>query len=526
MVASILRLRLTGLLNAIRHPRSPFERGSIVVAFLIVIVAVIGILALGSVLGDVAFGIRRLALVTVGSGIVLGFWALPLLFAADDGLAPRAFASFGVRPRRLAVALAVGGLSTIPVALLVVLIIVQIGAWRDAGPGVLAVAVLSGVLVLAMSVLGARVASAVASEFLSGIAARSLTGLSALSTLAVGAPTFLALALADWSAFGVTELRRWVTVLSWTPWGAAWSVPGDVAAGDSGLAWVRLAIAVVTVAVLWVVWELLVRRIVARTVSPDVVHGQRGIGVFGALPASQAGAVAARSLVYWMRDPRYAVPPLILPAIPLVLVPAFLLAGVPAIVTVWLPVPLMCLVLGWLVHNDVSNDGTAFWLHVVTGVSGRADRWGRVAVPLAVGIPLAIGGSIASAAVYGDLSVAVPLASLSLCALLSGLGVASAASARSPYPSVAPGDHAFAQPQELGDGHSGIQGWILLLATLACLPTVALIVWALVADPGMMVWASVSGVAIGLGVLFIGIELGARVVTRAAPELLSFARSN
>lgn len=526
MVAAALRLRLAGLANALRNPRSAPERGVIVLAVLGIVLAVAALVSLATVLGPAPAEIRRLGLVTVGSLILLGFWGLPLAFGVDDGNSPRAFVAFGIRPRSLAAALALGGLLTIPVALLVLFVLIQISLWAGVGAGVTGVAILGGALGIALAVLGARVAGALAAEFLGGIVGRNVIGLAVLSVLAIAAPLFAALTLIDWPALGITQLRRWTAILAWTPWGAPWSAPGDVAAGDGGVAVARLAIAAGAVVVLWVAWELIVRRALSSRALVDAVRHRRGLGVFAALPATQTGAVAARSIVYWVRDPRYSVPPLLLPVIPLVIVPAFALAGVPADVTVWLPVPLMCLLLGWLMHNDVSADGAAFWLHVVTGVSGRADRWGRIIVPLTIGVPLAVGGSIVSAVLYGDTAILLPLGSLSLCALLSGLGIASAASAQSPYPSVAPGDSAFALPQQGGDDNSSIQARSLILTVLACAPTVALILWSLLVDPQMMVWAKVSGIVMGVLVLFLGVELGARVVRRAAPELLEFARSN
>ena len=526
MVASILRLRLANLANSIGRPRSGAARGSVAIAVLVVVLAVVAMVAIAAVVGPLALDVRRIAIVCIGAAVVLGFWLLPLVFGADDGLDPRAFAYFGIPSRRLAAVLALAGVISVPAVLLVVFSLVVAGMWSDRGAGVVAVAVGGGLIAVVMCVIAARIASAIAAGAAHGLTSRNVFGLIALALLALAAPLFGVLALLDWPAVGVTELRRWAVVLSWTPFGAPWSAPGDVAAGEGGLAVARLAIALGTVGLLWLVWERIVHRAVSSSATVREARRTDGIGVFAAFPATQTGAVAARSVVYWIRDPRYSVPPLLLPVIPIVLVAAFALAGVPGEITVWLPVPLVCLVIGWLVHNDISTDGTAFWLHVVTGIRGRADRWGRTVVPLVLGVPVAVVGSIVATGIHGDPSITIPLISLSLCALLSGLGVASGVSARSPYPSVAPGDGAFAQPQQDGEGHAAHQGWTLLLAALACAPTVAFILLGMLRDPQWMLWASVSGIVVGLGVLFIGVESGARVVSRAAPELLLFARSN
>lgn len=526
MVASILRLRLAGLANALRRPRPGVGRASLAVVVVLVVVALVAIGSLVVVGHGMSSELRRVLLVTVGAVLVLGFWLLPLAFAADDGMTPRAFAPFGIAPRRLALALAVSGVATVPAALLALLVLAQTVVWADRGIGVAVVALVGGGLGLASAVLGARIASSVAAEAVDGPSARGLAGLLVLAAVAVVGPALVLLATVDWPAVGATELRRWAAVLAWTPIGAPWSVAGDVAAGDGAAAVGRLAVAVATAAVLWLLWERLVVRAVTGPEAVDTVRRAAGVGVFAAFPATPGGAIAARSLVYWVRDPRYSVPPLILPVVPIVLVAAFAVAGVPPMVTVWLPVPIVCLLIGWLVHNDVSMDGTAFWLHVVAGVDGRADRWGRLVVPASLGVVVAVAGSVLSALVIDEASIILPLTALSLAALGSALGVSSAVSARWPYPSVAPGDGPFAQPQESGDGGGASEGWSLLLAALLCLPTAGLIALGQLVDPVWSIWAVVVGAATALGALVVGVESGARVVTEAAPELLAFARRN
>ena len=95
-------------------------------------------------------------------------------------------------------------------------------------------------------------------------------------------------------------------------------------------------------------------------------------------PATPAGGVAARSLRYWRRDPRY-----------LAGIAGFMVAPVIIIVTqVTNPDGLPELaafapaLIGWLVGvsvaQDLSYDGSAFWLHVSSGLRGADDRAGRV----------------------------------------------------------------------------------------------------------------------------------------------------
>ena len=73
--------------------------------------------------------------------------------------------------------------------------------------------------------------------------------------------------------------------------------------------------------------------------------------------------------------------------------------------------PIVCLFLGWTVHNDVAYDNTAFWLHVASDVDGRADRLGRLAPPLAIGLPVAVIGLDRDGRDHGQLGLRCPACS-------------------------------------------------------------------------------------------------------------------
>ena len=101
----------------------------------------------------------------------------------------------------------------------------------------------------------------------------------------------------------------WATraLVAWTPFGWAWAVPADVASGRWLLAGVRLLLAAAFVAVLWLVWGYYLDK---RLTEP--LEAARGAGrmrggdwVDRLYPATPVGGVAARTLRYWRRDPRY-----------------------------------------------------------------------------------------------------------------------------------------------------------------------------------------------------------------------------
>src|SRR5690606_1707774 len=91
---------------------------------------------------------------------------------------------------------------------------------------------------------------------------------------------------------------------------------------------------------------------------------------FGWLPPND---LAARSIVYWLRDRRYLVNAAVIPvAAAIALVPP-LVAGVPLSLVILLPVPIVALFFGWLPHNDIAYDSTAVWMHIASGVRGVSD---------------------------------------------------------------------------------------------------------------------------------------------------------
>jgi len=519
MVASLLRLRLLGLGNRLVRPRRRAEQITSLVALAAVLGSLVVIVLLGEFAATTTAELRRASLIAIGSLVVAAFWLIPFVVRTTGGLEPRAFAAFPIAPRRLAAGLSLAALPSIPVVLLVLLLLTTAVAWASAGPGIVLVALGSGLLTIAIAVLGSLVAAGLSGDRL---AVRNTSGAIAVLLLAVLTPV---LAFVDWSALGFTYLRRLAEVLAWTPLGAAWAVPGDLMLGRPGEAWLRLLIAAATIAILWLGWAALVRRDLVLPGRRTVGRGVSRLGAFGLMPDTPGGAIAARSITYWLRDARYAVPLLILPIIPVGLVLALWLAGIPWSIIVWLPVPIVSLLIGWSVHNDVAADGTAFWLHVVTSVRGRADRWGRVIVPLVIGLVVAIGGGILSAALYGDTDLALPLVSLSCCAVSAGLGVSSVASAVAPYPTVHPGDGPFQQPQ--GSGGAGLrQAASVLLAALLCAPPAVAIASASISGSGDFTVATVLGFVIGIVGLVGGVELGAVAMHRRAPELLTFTQQN
>ncbi|WP_210479210.1 hypothetical protein [Naasia sp. SYSU D00948] len=523
MLPVFLRLKLRLLVNSFR--RSPWQAVGLAVGVLyglgVAVFGAVGLTALRLVDADGA----RTIVVIAGSAITLGFLLVPLVFGVDDTLDPRRFSLFGIPNTRLATLLAVSALISVPSIALAIIALASVVTWsRD--PGSFVLAVLSAALILATCVLGARVTTSVAAFLLASRRAREFMAVVGILVLVLLSPAGVVLANADWSANGGAPARTLADILAWTPLGAAWAFPGDAARGDWGGAILHLLFATAFVGVLWLAWRALVAWMLVTPEREARVKAYTGLGWFDRLPATPGGAVAARSATYWIRDPRYRVSLLMIPITPFLMMVPLLFVGVPVEALALIPVPVICLLLGWSVHNDVAYDNTAIWLHVASGTPGRADRWGRLFPALVLGIPLLIVGSVVSAAVHGDWIVVCGLLGVGAALLFGGMGFSSVLSARFPYPVVRPGDSPFSSPQSTGATSAVVQSVAFLVSVVLALPALGFAALGLFGPDGWF-WASLAaGLVVGLLALWAGVRFGARIFERRGPELLSAALLN
>ncbi|RWZ64740.1 hypothetical protein ELQ92_08425 [Labedella populi] len=522
MVAQLLRLRLQSTLGALR--RTPKQMLGLLVGIGVGI-AIVWLLGLGLfALRFVEAGNARDLLVVAGSFVVLGFATVPLLFRLEDPMDPRAFALFGLAPRPLARGLALAALVGVPAVIMAVLSLATVVTWSR-GPLPMVLAVVCAILAVATCVLLGRISIAVGSVFLSQRRTREFAGMLWLLVIVLVIPAIALLASMDWGNAGFTVFGRAASVVSWTPFGAVWSAPGDAASGSTGTAVLKLLIALVTVALLWRVWEALVARLVVSPVRDAPTKSFGGLGWFDALPGGAVGAIAARSLTYWSRDSRYLAPLLVIPVVPFLMIAPLLIAGVPAQPLVLLPLPVMCLFLGWSLHNELALDSSAVWLHVASGVRGWADRLGRTVPILLIGAVLIAAGSAVTAVMYGDWRAFPSIVGVSSSLLLIGVGVSSLVSARLPYAAVLPGDGPFQQPQTSGSPAVLSQSVSLVATILLALPTFWFAARGLFESPTWHLVALFVGIGSGLVVLAAGVFSGGRVFDRRGPEIIGFATS-
>src|SRR5690606_11192630 len=303
-----------------------------------------------------------------------------------DPLDPRRFAVFGLTTRPLAWTLLLAGLLSVPLLALVAIGASTTVMWAAHGVPVV-IGLLSALAAVVTCSLLTRVCTAVTALFLRERRSRELSGLFVLVIAVVVVPIVVFFASLDWKHSVPTQLSEAAMVLALTPFGAAWGLPAAVAAGSS-LTWLIALIAVATVGLLLAAWLWAATRLLTTTERPNTGRERAGLGWFAVAPGTPGGAIAARSIVYWLRDRRYLVNAAVIPvAAAIALVPP-LVAGVPLSLVILLPVPIVALFFGWPPHNDSAYDSTAVWMPIASGVRGVSDRIGRVVPAVLIAVPL------------------------------------------------------------------------------------------------------------------------------------------
>jgi len=516
MVAHVLRLRVALLVGALRGERRQQAR---VVAGLVLVAIAVGAVCVATVRlressSDAAFAVTVVAV----SALTVGFFVTALIGGIDDQLDPRRFAVVGASPRETAWVTLLASAVSIPVLALVVVAVALGMLWTERGAGI-GVTVLSTALGVVTCMLLAKIALALGSR-LHERRSRELTGVFLIVVIVVVVPVVVFLASLEWTDGVPSALVQAVDILAVTPLGAAWAIPARSLTGDA--LWPVL-VAVVSVALLATLWSWLVRRLMTTTERPGSARERRGLGWFDLTGGTPTGGVAARSLVYWFRDPRYLVNMIIVPVAAAATIAPLVLVGVPFSAAMLVPAPLIALFLGWLPHNDLAYDSTALWMHIAGAVRGAADRAGRL-VPIALVGILLLGIAVpVTVSLHGRWAVLPAMIGVCASLFLCGLGLSSLASVVAPYAVSRPGDSPFQQPQRTGGGLS--QGVVMLGAVALSTPALWWGWLALTVDEQWAWTALWGGAGVGLMVLLAGIFGGGAVFDRTGERLMEFAES-
>lgn len=516
MVAHVLRLRLDLLVGALRGDRRQIVRTLVGVAVIAAVVAAVCVAAwrLHSSSADAAFAVTMVA----ASALTLGFFVTALVGGVDDQLDPRRFAVVGASPGATAGATLLATVISVPALALIAVAVALSALWTDRGAPV-GVTIVSAVMGVLTCLLLAKIGLAVAS-MMRDRRSRELTGVFLIALIVVVVPVVVFLASLQWTQGVPSALVAAVDLLALTPLGAAWALPErTLSGGAAGTA----VIAVLSVVVLAALWFWLVHRLMTTTERPGAARQRRGLGWFDLTGGTAAGGIAARSIIYWFRDPRYLVNMIVVPVAAALTIIPLVLVGVPFEFAVLVPAPLIALFLGWLPHNDLAYDSTALWMHIAGGVRGAADRAGRLVPIGAVGVVLlAVAGPV-TVSLHGRWAMLPAMAGVCASLFLSGLGLSSLTSVIAPYAVSRPGDSPFQQPQRTGGGLA--QAVVMFGAVLLSVPTLWWAWLALTADESWAWTALWGGVGIGALVLLIGVFAGGAVFDRTGERLMEFAES-
>nr|WP_314843794.1 hypothetical protein [uncultured Microbacterium sp.] len=520
MAAHVLRLRAALLIGSLRGER----RVRTLIMLAVVVALTVVVCAAVLTLDDAPVAVARTVIVLGGAALMLGFLVGPILVGAVDQLDPRRFAVFGVDERRMPWILALASFVSVPsLAVLAVNISVCTVAIRLGTPWPVAVAVsIVGVL---LTILVARIGMAVNALLLPERRSRELTALFALAVIVIAFPVAVFLASLKWDGQVPEAVASLTSTIGFTPLAASPRFLFAIAADDVTDAWISGIVTLVTAVVLWAAWSWLVRRLLTTTDRPVASRERTGLGWFGLLPSNAFGAIAARSLVYWLRDRRYIMNILVVPVAGALTVLPLLVAGVPLEIAALIPVLVMALFFGWLPHNDVAYDSTALWTHVASGVRGVSDRLGRlipvmlVAVPvLAISVPLTL-------LWIDDWRLLLPLTGLAASLLLSGLGLSSVVSVVAPYAVSRPGDSPFQQPQRPTSRGAYGPAAAFLGAIVFSIPTIWLLVSTMVEGERFASATFWTGIGTGVAVIALGVAIGGRIFERGGERLMEFVET-
>jgi ABC-2 type transport system permease protein len=517
MVAHLLRLKLTLLRNGLR--RSPWQLVGLAFAALYAAGLVGGLIVLLVLLRKAEPDIAQTAIVLGGSAAVLGWGIVPVVASATDlTLDPSRFTTFAIPMKQLLAGLALGGLIGIP-GLATSLVALATAATWFRGPLPVLAALLGAVLGVMTCVVLAKVVTTATASLAASRRFKDISAIAFMVPLVLMGPIIAGVSQGITNSAGF--LQDLSLVLAWTPLGAPWALAGDAHAGRFAALAVKVLVSAAALAALTWCWKVLLER--ALVTPPYAGNSKRKggrLGLFGILPATPAGAVMARALTYWVRDPRYSGSLVVIPLMPVLLLFQGAQAGDYA--SLAFLAPLAAFIIAWSISADVSYDNTAFALHLATGVRGVADRLGRALACLTLALPVVLVFAVGNSAFTGDWAGLPGHLGLSLGILFSGLGLASVVSARYTVAVPLPGDSPFKKPPGNVGQTLAVQFVGMLVLLVLVLPETALLVAQLVTGNTALGWINLAvGPALGLVLFVLGVRLGGKWLDARGPELLA-----
>jgi ABC-2 type transport system permease protein len=520
VVAALLRLRFRVLANTLN--RNTLQLLAVIFGALQAVVILVIAIAGLAVLVIYPHPVQQATVVIGGVAVTLGWFLIPLLATGiEPTVDPLKLSPFPLSVTKLMAAMTLVGATWIPGAGTLIVSIATALTWRET-PGAAWAAVGCGVVATLICIIGSRMTASLTANLVTGRRRRDRVAAVLVGVLVLLGPVALAivLALRSDAPFPATA-----DVLGFTPFGAIWSVPGQLAAGHPVAAIGSLAIALATLVVMVIIWRASLLA-TFRYRGGGAGHRQIAagrLGLFAVVPPTPVGAIGARSLLYWARDARFARQLVLVPAMPALLI--LLGALVHVSWTAYLAPPIVAGLLPLTLFAVISYDGTAFALHLSTGVRGIDDRIGRAAGMLAFAVPALVVVTVVSLGVVGAWRDLPAILGISLGVLLSGLATVSVSSASIVVPVPRSGRNPFTA--QAGSGMTSLAAsYAVTGVTIAlALPELALGIAALVIHSALLGWLALAvGALWGAGSLVLGVRVGGRILDRTGPALLARMR--
>jgi ABC-2 type transport system permease protein len=391
MVRILIAMRRT----IVEHQLARTSKAALLAGTALVFASALGTLWLGLVsYPDPAAASGVLALVFM---LWLGGRVAQSALAGEPVLRPELFSLLPLSRRQLAYSLLIVGAAD-PAGLFIAVAFAALiarGARLGIGPALIGLAAVVLTLALA-SVASTAAAAALGPGSRRGHDAGTIVTAVALSALAVAGtllPVLIAALRRDSGAWPEIVLRALPT--AWGPQAVAAAARGDWPATCGYLAGLVLVTAALA---LW--WPAILGRRMDGAAQPARRGSSRHAGR-PLLPQTPVGAVAAKELRLWMRDPVRLTCLLI--AV-LVGAAACAIPRVTGGTNVMLPFAglLTAIIAGACACNLYGNDGTGFWLTVMTPHAARSDVRGRQLAWLIVVAPYTIVITIAFTALSGQ----------------------------------------------------------------------------------------------------------------------------
>lgn len=478
----------------------------------------------------------------LGALTVLLWFLIPVVaFGLDDTLDPRAFALFPRSAKELQPGMFAAAALSLPSLLTLVAIVIATGfelLWLIVfGQGAVWIIVAALALIpanlaaFALCLLLPRAWFAHSASRASSRSGREVGGILGFLLMFVVIYGFsLGMQRISDLDFALLErvLPTVVEVLAWTPVGALFAVPMDLAEGRVLTALTRALIGAVTIVVVWLWWRRSIDVSLTSALTGDTSSGDTKVSplVPRFVAPSAFGAVMGKSLRYWRRDTRYLAALGIYPVIIVFFVAMGLMLPESRPMMLAMTI-LMCGMSGISLSNEVGFDGPSGWVNIVTGLPSRANLAGRIAAQAVLMVPGVVVATIAIPLLYGMAELMPMTVMVSLGAMACGWGISMVVGVLLPYPSSPPGTNPM-KDKSASSSNAMIAMTVAMLGVFVPLiPAIGVGIWgAVVGSLALTLLAGVLALIAGAVVFLVGLRIAVVRLDARYPDVFQKVRNH